>query len=76
MRLRLQPVVVCSAIILQGGGGGSGQSNPTWGFPKISGIFFVGPNIKDYSTGGSILGSPNFGKLPLITGYNLNTTQS
>ena len=24
----------------------------------------MGPNIKDYSIWGSILGSPNFGKLP------------
>ena len=33
------------------------------GFPKL-GVFFVGPNIKDYSIWGSILGSPSFGKLP------------
>ena len=34
-----------------------------WGFPKIKGTFW-GPNNKDYSILGSILGSPNFGKLP------------
>ena len=36
------------------------------GFPKIRGTLFEGPNNKDYSILGSILGSPYFGKLPLI----------
>ena len=34
-----------------------------WGFPKIRGTFFGGPCNKDYSVLGSILGSPDFGKL-------------
>ena len=29
-----------------------------WGFPKIRGTFFGGPNNKDHSILGSILGSP------------------
>ena len=33
------------------------------GFPKL-GVLFGGPNNKDYSILGSILGSPHFGKLP------------
>ena len=33
-------------------------------FPKIRGTFFGGPNNKDYSILGSILGYPYFGKLP------------
>ena len=33
------------------------------GFPKL-GVPFWGSNNKDYSIFGSILGSPNFGKLP------------
>ena len=37
-------------------------------FPKL-GIPFLGvPNSKDYSILGSILGSPNFGKLQVISG--------
>ena len=32
-------------------------------FPKL-GIPFWGPHNKDYSIFGSILGSPDFGKLP------------
>ena len=35
-----------------------------WGFPKIRGTLIGGPHNKDYSILGSILGSPNFGKLP------------
>ena len=35
-----------------------------WGFPEIGGTLFGGPNNKDYSIVGSILGSPYFGKLP------------
>ena len=35
-----------------------------WGFPKIRGYLFGGPNNQDYSILGSILGSPYFGKLP------------
>ena len=35
-----------------------------WGFPKIWGTLIGGPHNKDYSILGSILGSPNFGKLP------------
>ena len=35
-----------------------------WGFPKIRGLPFGGPNNKDCSIWGSILGSPYFGKLP------------
>ena len=35
-----------------------------WGFPKIGGYPFGGPNNKDYGIFGSILGSPYFGKLP------------
>ena len=47
-----------------------------WRFPKIRGTFLGGPNNKDYSILGSILGSPNFGKLPYIyidicTGFGL-----
>ena len=37
---------------------------PIWGFPKIKGTLFGGPNNKDYNILGSILGSPYFGKLP------------
>ena len=37
-----------------------------WGFPKIRGTFLEGPNNKDYSILGSILGSPYFGKLPFL----------
>ena len=33
------------------------------GFPKL-GVTFWGPNNKDYSIWGSMLGSPYFGKLP------------
>ena len=33
------------------------------GFPKL-GVLFWGPHNKDYSILGSILGYPNFGKLP------------
>ena len=36
----------------------------TWGVPKIRGELFGGPYTKDNSILGSILGSPNFGKLP------------
>ena len=31
---------------------------------QIYGYYFGGPNNKDYSILGSILGSPHFGKLP------------
>ena len=34
------------------------------GFPKLGVPFFGGPYNKDYSILGSILGSPNFAKLP------------
>ena len=34
------------------------------GLPKIRGTTFGGPNNKDYSILGSLLGSPYFGKLP------------
>ena len=37
-----------------------------WGFPKNYGYLFGGPIKKDYSILGSILGSPHFGKLPLV----------
>ena len=33
-----------------------------WGFPKL-GVPFWGPNNKEYSILGSVLGSPKFGKL-------------
>ena len=36
---------------------------PFGGFPKL-GVPFGGPSNKGYSILGSILGSPNFGKLP------------
>ena len=35
-----------------------------WGFPKIKGTLFGGTHIEDYSILGSILGYPNFGKVP------------
>ena len=35
------------------------------GFPKL-GVPFWGPSNKDYSILGSILGSPQFGKLPFV----------
>ena len=35
-----------------------------WGFPKIRGTFLGVPIFNDYSILGSILGYPNFGKLP------------
>ena len=35
-----------------------------WGFPKIRGTLLGGPHNKDYSILGSIVGSPDFGKLP------------
>ena len=34
------------------------------GFAKIGGYLFGSPHTKDYSTWGSMLGSPYFGKLP------------
>ena len=43
-----------------------------WGFPKIMGTFLGGPNKKDYSILGSILGSPYFGKLPSSTGSGIS----
>ena len=42
-----------------------GDDIPIGGFPK-SGVAFWGPNNKDYSILVSILGSPYFGKLPII----------
>ena len=36
------------------------------GFPKIRGYHFGSSHNKDYSILGSILGSPYFGKLPLL----------
>ena len=36
------------------------------GFRKL-GYLFRGPNIKDYSILGSILGSPHFGKVPFLS---------
>ena len=38
-------------------------SGTSGAFPKL-GVAFRGPNDKDYSILGSILGSPHFGKLP------------
>ena len=35
-----------------------------WEFTKIRCTFLGGPHIKDYSILGSILGYPNFGKVP------------
>ena len=35
-----------------------------WGFPKIKSTIIGGHHNKDYSILGSILGSPNFGRLP------------
>ena len=40
------------------------QNKNTWGFLKL-GVPFWGPHNKDHNILGSILGSPNFGKLPL-----------
>ena len=37
-----------------------------WGFPKIRGTSYGGPDNKDYSILGSILGSPHFGKVPCM----------
>ena len=42
----------------------SGDSEHSWGLPKIRGTIW-GPNNKDSSTWGSILASPYFGKLPV-----------
>ena len=39
------------------------------GFPKIRGTFFGGPYNEDYSILGSILGYPNFEKLPYIEAH-------
>ena len=39
------------------------SSHSVWGFPRIRGTLFGGPNNEDYSILGSILGSPYFGKL-------------
>ena len=39
--------------------------------PKIRGTLFGGPNNKDYSILGSILGSPYFGKLPYIPSFRV-----
>ena len=44
------------------------------GFPKIRGTLFGGPNNKDHSILGSILGYPYFGKLPY--GYVANNRAS
>ena len=41
-------------------------SGSIWGIPKIGGYLFGGPNNKDYSILGSILGYLYFGKLPYI----------
>ena len=38
---------------------------PTWEFVQIKGAFVGDPNNKDYS----ILGSPNFGKLPYTCAF-------
>ena len=46
---------------------GQGSRNPTvedMGLPKISSTFFGDPTMKDYSTLGSLLGSPYSGKPP------------
>ena len=40
-----------------------------WGFPKIRVTLLGGPNDKDSSILGSILGSPYFGKSPYIGDY-------
>ena len=45
-------------------GGPVGTPRDMWGFPKISGTIFGGPNNKDCSILGSILGSPYLQKLP------------
>ena len=44
-----------------------------WGFPQIRGIILGGPNNKDYTILGSILGVPFIGKLPNIIGGFLRT---
>ena len=43
----------------------------TWEFPKIRGVFLGGLNNTAYSVLGSILGSPCFGKLPLVPGCGI-----
>ena len=40
----------------------------TWGFPKIKGTILGIPQNKDYNIWGSILGSPDFGNVPLQQG--------
>ena len=42
-----------------------------WGFPKVYGYLFGGPHIEDYSVSGSILGFPDFGKLPKNHRYRM-----
>ena len=46
-----------------------------WGFPRIRGTIFGGPNYKDYNILGYILGSPYFGKLPYMGGLTLSLKQ-
>ena len=47
------------------------KSYQTWGVPKIGGYPFGGPNNKDYSILGFMLGYPNFGKLPPTIGFRV-----
>ena len=54
---------LCGRIAEAGLGGPGLKSEDLGGFPKL-GVPFGGPNDKDYSILGSILGSPYFGKLP------------
>ena len=41
------------------------------GVSQIRGTLFKGPDNKEYSIIGSILGSPSFGQLPLINTSNI-----
>ena len=43
-------------------------------FPKLGVPFWGGPHIKDYSILGSILGYPNFAKVPLGLVSNLKAS--
>ena len=43
------------------------------GVSQIGGTIFRGPYNKDYSILGSILGSPDFGKLPYFYVINIHT---
>ena len=57
-------------------GFGVGGTQVIWWFPKIRGTFLGCPHNKDYSILGSILGSPDFGKVPYRDHGNANAEEN